>query len=1123
MTIVNNNKKNGEKLYIIGIVYLLGILLPFSLFTIFKKWESKSIQADFEFYARNQFDETRNEIENNIQALYSIASLYDSSESVTKDEFHHFTARLLRYYANLTAVVWIPRIAQKQRNFFEQTETLYGYSDFRITEKQSQLMITAQVREEYFPARFIEPYHGNERLLGYDFKSDPRLAEALQKSEDRGQPYATTNDQLTSVKDKQYFIFFPVYRNKLKLASAENRQNNLIGFVGGSLNISKLMENMASCFKQELANQTIIFMYDESTNPDKQLIYQSSSLPNGLSLESYNGKQFFSDTLRVANRNWRFSSIPTSNFIESRLTWEPWLVLILGFLLSHLMAVYLKNKLKRVVNVERLIEELSQEVVTHKKTALKDKLKKTVKVEHLIEELAHEIDERKKMEKLIRESEEKFRKISVSAKDAIIMIDNNGAVTFWNHGAEKVFGYQSAEIIGKNLHETLAPKRFADAFRAGFDQFKHTGQGNVIDKTIEIEAIKKDQSLILVELSISAILIDNKWHALSIVRDITQRKQIEARLTETQRMLFTLMSNLPGMAYRCHNDSYWTMEFISEGCYDLTGYYPSDLINNHQIAFSEIIHGDDRQTVWNQVQTALKLNSPYQMTYRIVTAKGEQKWVWEQGRGVISNHFIALEGFIIDVTERKTMQETLQKHREQLKQQVEERTLELTQINEQLRKEIDVRQLAEQQLSQHYDMEKAVNALMLLSLRNNVGLDEILNQALDVILSVDWLIAKPRGCILMIDEADPAYLTLKAHKGFSDKTHKRCARVGIDQCLCGKASKTGNLQSVYSHDRNEPECNCCIPIQFADASLGTLCLLIQAQWLDNPKTEEFLTAMANVLAGAIMRKHIEKESALRQAQLIQADKMASLGVMVSGIAHEINNPNNYILANAELLAEIFNDALKLVFEYAQDEISELYVGGLNMMEASEHGPEVIQGIIKGSRRIKTLLDDLRAFTRQEKNGKHENFLINDCVKLSISILSNQIKKYTDHFIIDLAENLPFVKGKSRQIEQVVINIILNALQALPNRKNGVWIATSLDSDSRYVVIKVKDEGVGMSQEVQNHIFDLFFTTKEQGSGLGLAISYSILKEHNGILEFESKPNEGATAIIKLPVARDSGD
>jgi PAS domain S-box-containing protein len=165
-------------------------------------------------------------------------------------------------------------------------------------------------------------------------------------------------------------------------------------------------------------------------------------------------------------------------------------------------------------------------------------------------------------------------------------------------------------------------------------------------------------------------------HAIGLVLDITEQKRAEEALQESQRRLATLISNLPGMAYRCRNDSDWTMEFVSEGSLGLTGYAPGDLVDNCRVAYGELIHPDDRNLVWEAVQAALREDRPFQISYRIVTPTGE-KWVWEQGQSVLApgGEVVALEGFVTDITERVSAKRNLE-------QRIEERTRELSTLLE---------------------------------------------------------------------------------------------------------------------------------------------------------------------------------------------------------------------------------------------------------------------------------------------------------------------------------------------------------------------------------------------------------------------------------------------------------
>jgi PAS domain S-box-containing protein len=140
----------------------------------------------------------------------------------------------------------------------------------------------------------------------------------------------------------------------------------------------------------------------------------------------------------------------------------------------------------------------------------------------------------------------------------------------------------------------------------------------------------------------------------TIFTDISDRIKTQQELLESRRKLFTLMSNLPGIAYKCKNDPNWTMEFISQGCYDLTGYDPEDFCNNHKLSYNDIILPEDKDWVWESIQEALQNRASFKLIYRIIHADNSIKWVWEQGRGVFDqeDNLLALEGFIIDVSEK---------------------------------------------------------------------------------------------------------------------------------------------------------------------------------------------------------------------------------------------------------------------------------------------------------------------------------------------------------------------------------------------------------------------------------------------------------------------------------------
>lgn len=146
------------------------------------------------------------------------------------------------------------------------------------------------------------------------------------------------------------------------------------------------------------------------------------------------------------------------------------------------------------------------------------------------------------------------------------------------------------------------------------------------------------------------------------------RKQ-QSMIDESQRMLFTLMSNLPGMAYRCQNNSNRTIEFVSGGCYGLTGYRFSDLYRDRKVSYGQLIHPDDRAALQQEIGAAIKEKKPFKFIYRIKTATGKKKWVWEQGRSIFSfyDKTLIIEGFITDITDRKHIEEELKAAFDELK------------------------------------------------------------------------------------------------------------------------------------------------------------------------------------------------------------------------------------------------------------------------------------------------------------------------------------------------------------------------------------------------------------------------------------------------------------------------
>jgi PAS domain S-box-containing protein len=266
------------------------------------------------------------------------------------------------------------------------------------------------------------------------------------------------------------------------------------------------------------------------------------------------------------------------------------------------------------------------------------------------------------------------------------------------------------------------------------------------------------------------------------------------------------------------------------------------------------------------------------------------------------------------------------------------------------------------------------------------------------------------------------------------------------------------------------------------------------------------------------RKQMEEQAKVHQQQLMQAGKMVALGTLVSNVGHEINNPNNFIMLNAPLLKEAWEHVLPILDEYYEKD-RDFTIGSVRYAEMRDRIPRLLSGISDGSKRINEIVEDLRGFLRRDASDMNQSVDLNAVLRSATSLLSNMINKSTSHFSVNYGDNLPKLRGNSHRLEQVIINLIQNACQALPDIRRGISLSTAYDEKMSGIVVKVQDEGVGIPPEVLPHITDPFFTTKSKsgGIGLGLSISSRIVKEHGGTLAFSSEPGKGTTAEITLPV------
>lgn len=275
--------------------------------------------------------------------------------------------------------------------------------------------------------------------------------------------------------------------------------------------------------------------------------------------------------------------------------------------------------------------------------------------------------------------------------------------------------------------------------------------------------------------------------------------------------------------------------------------------------------------------------------------------------------------------------------------------------------------------------------------------------------------------------------------------------------------------------------------------------------------------LCGVAEDVTARREAEEVARLQEQKLIQADKMGSMGVLVSGVAHEINNPNNFVLLNAGILARVWRELLPALDDY-RSRHGEFVLAGMPFEEAREKVGHLVTGIVQGAQRIQKIVQSLTDFAREEPGNRNECVSMKAVVESAASLLEPLIRRCGARFSMAVEPALPSVRGSFQQLEQVVVNLLTNACQALTEKGQGIVVSVRYLSDDRAVVTEVVDEGEGIRAEDLPRIFDPFFTTKRSsgGTGLGLSVSYRIVQDHGGTLRYESRPGCGTRAILTLP-------
>ncbi len=269
------------------------------------------------------------------------------------------------------------------------------------------------------------------------------------------------------------------------------------------------------------------------------------------------------------------------------------------------------------------------------------------------------------------------------------------------------------------------------------------------------------------------------------------------------------------------------------------------------------------------------------------------------------------------------------------------------------------------------------------------------------------------------------------------------------------------------------------------------------------------------------RKRDEEKARIQRQQLKQADKMISLGLLVSGVAHEINNPNSIALLNVPILARSW-ESVKPILDEFYEENGDFSISGIEYSTMRNQIPRICMELEESAVRIKQIVVELKDYARQETTGMMERVSVNDVVRSAVRLTSNTIQKRTRNFKTCYSEEELMVEGNKQRLSQVVINLIQNSLEALEDPDKSLCITTKYNAKVDGVEISINDEGTGIAPEDLKQVTDPFFTTKRNmgGTGLGLSVSAGIVKEHNGLMSFTSKLGVGTQVVIVFPAFHD---
>ena len=254
-----------------------------------------------------------------------------------------------------------------------------------------------------------------------------------------------------------------------------------------------------------------------------------------------------------------------------------------------------------------------------------------------------------------------------------------------------------------------------------------------------------------------------------------------------------------------------------------------------------------------------------------------------------------------------------------------------------------------------------------------------------------------------------------------------------------------------------------------------------------------------------------------QQQLQQSQKMETLGTLVAGVAHEINNPLNLIMYNIPLLKKIWVDFLPILIERKKIEPEQKF-GGFAYEFLEDNLIQLVADMELATHRVAKTVSDLKNFSKQSNVAEKTPMRLNSAVNNALRLAQTTLRKSSVHVNLKLVDDLPRIEGNLQSIEQIILNILINAVQAIDHNQGEIEITSGFQVKDGRVFIKIKDNGKGIAAAMADKIFLPFVTDKqnEGGTGLGLSVTYSLVKAHQGEIIFDTRPGQGTSFTVYLP-------